>query len=605
MIINNAEKRGFLFDEIKVSDVKKTAFDTGFENKLTMQMGKIVPCVMDEVLPATKLTCNIASIARFEPLIAPLMHRIDMYYHMFFIPNRLVWSHWKEFISPGDGKVTMLGLQDYVPPVKPYVTMYTIYQLVSNNNLPWTDCPLCVGSLGDYLGLNFSRHFARTDEGKRDYVMSVSNALQSTQGAVQAQMEAMKIDLLPFMAYQLVYDEYYRNEALAEPYLTDDIKDIQGEVTDPQIIRRLFALRTRAWNKDYFTSCLPTPQAGKPVMIDGLETNMSSEKFQLHATYNGSEQPGLNQQAQEQGAVPLFTWTPPMDDQKLDPNSNGSIVKVAVYNSNDGMGYPATAYFKMLKKDGSELTLPSTAFSVNQLRKMIKFQEFLEKTARAGSRYKEQLTAHFGVFSSDARLQRPEFIGGGKQAVTISPIEQTSETANTPQGNLSGKATSVGNDVFGQYGESEEHGFFMVVTSVMPKTGYFQGIPKMFQRFDYLDYAFPEFAHLGEQEVKTKEIYFDYLNNDTNESTFGYIPRYSEYKYLPDQVHGYFKDSLNYWHLARKFADAPVLNDAFVRCEPRNDIFAVIDDTEHQIEVDMYVDYKAIKPLPKFGTPHF
>ena len=240
---------------------------------------------------------------------------------------------------------------------------------------------------------------------------------------------------------------------------------------------------------------------------------------------------------------------------------------------------------------------------MNELRRAEKLQQWLEKNARGGARYVEQILSHFGVVSSDARLQRPEYLGGGKTPVVISEVLQTSASQeDSAQGNPAGNGISVGTSHrFNKY--FEEHGFIIGIMSVLPKTAYQQGLPRMFQRTDKFDYYYPEFAHLGEQEVLNSEVYLDPTGATYNRGTFGYQSRYAEYKYNADTVHGDFRESLNFWHLGRIFNTAdpdgegvgkPVLNKEFVESKPSNRIFNVTTDDVNHLWAEVYQDIKLL-----------
>lgn len=257
-----------------------------------------------------------------------------------------------------------------------------------------------------------------------------------------------------------------------------------------------------------------------------------------------------------------------------------------------------------------------TASTINELREAFQLQKWLERNMRNGSRYIESILAHFGVKSSDARLQRPEYLGGGKSPVVISEVLQTSGTTtqeidplyNSPQGNMAGHAVSAGQtNYFKKF--FEEHGFIIGIMSIMPRTSYQQGIPRIFNKFDKFDYFWPEFAHLGEQEVKNQELYFDTSATQKNDDTFGYQSRYAEYRYIPSSVAGDFRDNLLFWHLGRKFENVPSLGEAFITADPQNNgwerIFAVQDAEVHKIWVQMIHKVKAVRPMPVFADPGF
>jgi hypothetical protein len=227
------------------------------------------------------------------------------------------------------------------------------------------------------------------------------------------------------------------------------------------------------------------------------------------------------------------------------------------------------------------------AATINTLRRAFALQRWLELNARSGTRYIESILANFGVQSSDGRLNRPEYIGGSKQKMTISEVLSTAQTIDqasndVPIGQMAGHGISVGGGNTFNY-TAEEHGWIIGIINVQPKTAYSQGLPKKFSRvLDRLDYYWPSFANIGEQAILNQEVYCD--NGETIqdlESTFGYIPRYAEYKYENNRVSGEMRDTLNYWHMGREFVSAPVLNDSFIWCDPTTRIFA--DESGAQI----------------------
>ena len=247
----------------------------------------------------------------------------------------------------------------------------------------------------------------------------------------------------------------------------------------------------------------------------------------------------------------------------------------------------------------ADLKNVSTA-TINELRQAFQIQRWLERSARSGARYTEVLQSFFGVRPRDSRLQRPEFLGGGKMPLSISEVIQTSETSKTPLGEFAGHGITYGSTVkFRKF--FEEHGIIMGIMSVLPRTAYCQGMPKLFTKFDKYDYFWQEFAHLGEQEIKNEEIYFDPAGAN-NKNTFGYTARYNEYRYIPDTVHGNMLDSLSYWHMARMFPSRPALNADFVKADPTNRIFPVQNAT-HKLIIQTYAQLKAIRPVPKYGDP--
>lgn len=522
-----------LFSHIPLRRPKKNLFDLSHDVKLSLDMGQLVPIYVEDIIPGDKFKVRTEVMLRFAPMLAPIMHRVNVYTHFFFVPYRLLWKDWEDFITG--------GRQGNSNPV------YPRYKL-SNSGV------VNQGTLFDYLGFPSG----------------------------QTLPTGFEFSALPFFAYRLIYDQYYRDQNLESPIIEDQLPFSSGiNQLNVDLLNNTgsaFSIRYRAWEKDYFTSALPWAQrAGEvnlPISgmlpVEGILTETGNESF------------GQVQARTQAGNLNLNT------------------------HLKTGISTPPGAFDLDLKANLGE----GVSVTINDLRRSIKLQEWLEKNARGGARYIEQIFSHFGVKSSDARLQRVEFLGGGKTPVVISEVLQTSATqaheiAETPLASMAGHGISVGSThEFTKF--FEEHGIVMGIMSVMPKTAYQQGTPRMFTKFDKFDYYFPEFAHLGEQEIKNKEIYT--TDNVTyNEGTFGYTPRYAEYKYRESRVCGDFRSTLNFWHLGRIFSSTPNLNSAFVHPDPTtlNRIFAVTDDNTQHLWCQVYHDIKAIRPMPKFGVPTF
>lgn len=279
--------------------------------------------------------------------------------------------------------------------------------------------------------------------------------------------------------------------------------------------------------------------------------------------------------------------------ENLKSDQNGVLTQ-----NNDGNVY--------LDPNGSlEVDIEGESTTINSLRRAFRLQEWLERDARGGTRYIENIFAHFGVKSSDARLQRPEYVGGGYQNMVISEVLSTAQTdpsgsQEVPVGYLAGHGISAGGSKRFKY-RAEEHGWLIGILNVQPVTAYFQGLPRMYSRQDRLDYYWPAFANIGEQEVYNKEIKYDTAAAPDGDNVFGYIPRYAEYKYIPNRVAGEMQDTLKFWHLARDFSATPVLNESFIECNPSDRIFAV-QNAEH-IYAHVYNNVKAVRKMPVFGTP--
>ena len=370
----------------------------------------------------------------------------------------------------------------------------------------------------------------------------------------------LEINAMPFAAYQFIYNEYYRDQNLINEVdfkLSDGNNDVKRTT--------LLTQRLRSLEHDYFTASLPFAQKGSAVDIPiGVIENDVEVKANFSPVGTGllGEDGVSIQTIIQEGATP---------------------------NVESGRLYADIG--------GLELE-PTT---INDLRLAFRLQEWFERNARGGTRYIEHILAHFGVRSSDKRLQRPEYITGVKTPIIISEVlNTTGEDAGLPQGNMAGHGVGVTTGKLGSY-YAEDHCYIIGIMSILPKTAYYQGVPKMYQKDDFLDFAFPTFAHIGEQAVKNSEI-FAYSTNQNE--TFGYVPRYAEYKFMPSRVAGDFRGSLEYWHLDRKFASAPSLNQNFIECDPNDNvrIFATTDDDD-KFYCHVLNKIKAVRKLPRFGTP--
>lgn len=507
--------------------IKKSLFNLTHEVKLTCNMGNLVPCICQEVIPGDSWRLRSDMVLRLMPLIAPMMHRVDCYIHYFYVPTRLLWREFDKFLTGGkDGTATV---------AHPYITNDRLDQAGQD----------VAGSLSDYLGLPV--------------------------GQLGSGSTSDKFSALPFRAYALVYNEWYRDENLINEV---GFSDGNGEDTTTNL-----ELLKRAWRKDYFTSALPWAQRGNPVQlpIDGIAKVTSNA-------------------AGDEAILPtrLTSSGTPVNMRKLQTAAGTSQSGNAAVSAAQG-----TSAVKQDTKLQVDLSEAAAGITVNDLRWAVVVQKFLERNAR-GIRFIEFLKNHFNVVSSDARLQRPEYIGGGKLPIVIGEVLQTSSTDSTsPQGNMAGKGVGAA-ALPGFRHFFEEQGFVLGILSIMPKASYQQGVSRMWTRFSRYDQFFPEFANLGEQEILNRELY--YGSSSTNEQVFGYAPRYQEYRSIPSTVHGEFRSTMNYWHLGRIFENAPVLGQTFVECTPSERVFAV-EDNSNKCICDILHHIQAVRPLPRIANP--
>jgi len=494
----------------------KNTFDLSHDRKFAMQMGSLVPVLCMEVLPSDQIRINTSQLMRFAPMIAPVMHQINTYTHYFFVPNRIVWDGWDNFIS--DPETTRV---------------FPTLAYTANKDDLISELPLL-----DYLGLPGTS----ADGGPTPSTQIVS--------------------AIPMAAYQMIYNEYYRDQNLI------DEVDFQLNDATNSANADLFLLRTRAWQHDYFTSALPWTQRGPEATIP-----VGAIEFEATGTNDVLRNP--------------TTGAPFAVANTIDTDASGNVRSGGVLASLD---------------NSANLAISNTNSTIIDLRRAFKLQEWLETSARGGARYTETIQAHFGITPQDSRLQRPEFLGGTRSAVSISEVLQTSSNASepTPQGNMAGHGISAagGNSITYR---AQEHGYIIALQSVLPKTAYSQGIPKHFLKFDKYDYFWTQFQHIGEQPIQNKELFV--ADDGSNDETFGYTPRYAEYKFINSSIHGAFRTSLNYWHMAREFANRPSLNATFVSANPTKRIFAVEDPAVEDLYVHLHHRISAKRPMAYFGQP--
>ena len=565
------DNNGSIFTSVKKKKQRRSNFNLSHDVKLSLDMGLVVPTLLQEVIPGDKFTISSAAMLRMAPLVAPVMHKINVYMEYFFVPNRILWGNWETFIT---GSRNGKQLPSNELPAFPIVQPWNETKFLNGN-----------GTLSDYLGIPTP---------------------QSFEGGKGTNANILSVNALPFAAYQRIWDEYYRDENLVTSMYDVETFDNYDQLYDgtqsDELQQQLSNIRPRAWEHDYFTSALPWAQKGEEVSIP-VDLGYRTESGYAAEVWPAS-----------------FDRFPGLDFTGNDNN----------YNAQPGNSVPDGGnYLTGWLPDTSSrvgMTIDNTAgmynqATINDLRAAIKLQEWLETNARGGSRYFESIYAHFGVKSPDSRLQRPEFIGSNRSNMIISEILQTSSPQgenDTPQGNMSGHGSSVSNSKNFTY-YAQEHGYIIGMISVMPKTAYFQGVERHWLKFeDRLEYYFPEFAHLGEQEISNQEIWFNTspVNDYDPLGTFGYTPRYAEYKFKNSRVAGDFRETLKYWHLGRDFATPPALNDSFIGSDPSKRIFAVQDlprdeNTDpdnpirdyHSIYAHVFHDIKASRLMPKYGTP--
>lgn len=535
-------------------DISRSRFDRSCSLKTSFNTGDIIPFYIDEVLPGDTFNVKTSKVVRMQSLVTPVMDNIYLDTYFFFVPNRLVWSHWREL----NGENTQSA---WIPSVE-----YEVPQITAPEG-GWN-----VGTLADYMGLP----------------TGVGN---------------ISVSALPFRAYGLVCNEWFRDTNLSDPLnVPVDDTTVQGVntgnwVTD--VVKGGLPYKAAKYH-DYFTSCLPAPQKGPDVTIP---------------VSSGQNYP----------VMPLAeqAWTPTADSSAMiiygvksgSPDRTGYGINST---TNSGFDLLGEQYPSVVPKIGTNYdTVPVnlwavndgsvSAATINQLRLAFQIQKLYERDARGGTRYIEILKSHFGVTSPDARLQRPEYLGGNRIPININQVVQQSQTTDaSPQGNPVG--LSLTTDTHSDFTKSfVEHGFVIGVMVARYDHTYQQGIERFWSRKDRFDYYWPVFANIGEQAVLNKEIYAQ--GTEVDDEVFGYQEAWADYRYKPNRVTGemrsQYQQSLDVWHLGDDYSSLPRLGDSWIREDLTNvnRVLAVSEQNANQFFADIYVQNRSTRPMPMYSIP--
>lgn len=540
-------------------DIQRSRFDRSCSVKTTFNVGDIIPFYVDEVLPGDTFSIDTSKVVRMQTLLTPMMDNIYLDTYWFFVPNRLVWEHWRELM----GENTQSA---WIPEVE-----YSVPQITAPSG-GWN-----IGTIADYMG-------------------------------IPTGVDGLSVNAMPFRGYALIMNEWFRDENLQDP-LVIPVSDstVQGVNTGNFVsdVAKGGLPYIAGKYRDYFTSCLPSPQKGPDVMIPVAEA----------------------------GNLPVITSTEVHDGggirlSGIGPANNG-FENVALSGSlqiNPGAGFHTNDYLLPYDNavggwggfDPTNLWAVQSgdvaAATINQLRLAFQIQRLYEKDARGGSRYIEILKSHFGVTSPDARMQRPEYLGGNRIPITINQIIQQSDAGAsedaTPLGSTAGMSLTT--DRHSDFTKSfVEHGFVFGLMVARYDHTYQQGLERFWSRLDRFDYYWPVLANIGEQAVLNKEIYAqgDSAGEDHDDEVFGYQEAWAEYRYKPNRVTGEMRSSapltLDSWHLADDYESLPYLSDSWIRedKETVDRVLAVSSSNVNQMFCDVYIKNICTRPMPMFSIP--
>lgn len=548
MANRNSESR---FASVPKANIQRARFKRDFANITTINEGDLIPLYVDEVLPGDTIKCQLNGLVRMSTPLYPTMDNCYLDTYAFFVPNRLLWEHWENFMGQNDS---------------------TFWAEKTEYSIPQTKAPSGGwnnGTIADYMG-------------------------------VPTQTANISVNSLPFRAYARIWNEWFRDENLSQPVVQDkDDADNTGSntgdaLTDAQNGGLPLKVAKR---HDYFTSCLPEPQKGEasniPIEIGTLPvvtSNQMNEKTGIGLKWYGATDTNGNYliAAQHNSSDGSEIWG--NTATRGNPDSGQSYT---------GGLNPANL---IAKSEGANVSV-----TINELRQAIAIQHILEADARGGTRYTEILTHQFGVTSPDSRLQRSEYLGGNCVPININQVIQQSGTTETsPQGNTAAYSMTTMRSDMCTY-SAVEHGYIMILAAIRVDHSYQQGLRRMWSRKSRFDFYHPMLANLGEMAVLNKEIYCQ--GNMKDNEVFGYQEPWADYRYHPNIVTGEMRSNyaqtLDAWHYGDYYESLPMLSDTWIK-EGKENIdrtLAVQSENSHQFICDFYFDQTWTRPMPIYGVP--
>lgn len=532
-------------------DIQRSRFDRSSSVKLSFNVGDLIPFYVDEVLPGDTFSIDTSKLVRMQTLVTPVMDNMYLDTYYFFVPNRLLWDHWQNFCGENTESA-------WIPQTEYQIPTISMQQ------------DHTIGTIADYMGIPINGQSAPT----------------------------ISVNALPFRAYALIWNEWFRDQNLQDPQYvpTGDTSPDYGTYGQNPLYQACFGLAPLKACKfrDYFTSCLPSPQKGPDVLLPLGEAA---------PVFTGANNDWSTWPKYGSNAMPLNWYNTDgtvSTAGDLGVGENGTSMRDNNALSGSGASYVTPAN---LMADLSQ----ATSATINQLRLAFQIQKIYEKDARGGTRYIEILSNHFGVTSPDSRLQRPEYLGGNRMLINVNQVVQNSESATTPQGTTTAYSLTVDNH--SDFTHSfVEHGFLIGLCVARYDHTYQQGLERFWMRKNRFDFYWPSLANIGEQPVYNYQI-FCQDSESANNGVFAYQEAWGEYRYKPNRVAGEMRSgtskSLDVWHLADKYAQLPTLSDAWIQEDKTNvdRCLAVTSKVSNQLFGDFYVHNVCTRPMPLFSIP--